>query len=81
MSEDEGISLSRSSKPTSTRPTLATLGFAHTYSICTFDKNDYSSKVLVVNSGLDDILIRFENLPEGQEPKAWMKISEFIQSH
>ena len=81
MLEDKGISLSESSKPKSTTPALATPGFAHTYSIHTFDKNEDSSKVLVVNSGPDNILAQFKKLPKGQELKAWVKISKFIQSH
>ena len=64
--EDEGIFLSGSTKPTSTMPALATPGSAHTYSICTFDKNEDSSEVLVINSSPDDILAQSEKLPEGQ---------------
>ena len=63
--EDEGISISGSSKPTSTTPVSATPGSAHTYSICTYDENEDSSKVLVLNSASDDIFAQFEKLPEG----------------
>ena len=34
-----------------------------------------------MNSGPDDILGEFEKLPKGEQPKAWLKIFEFIQSH
>ena len=79
--EDKGISISGSSKPTSTTPVLETPGLAHTYSIRTYDENEDSSKVLVVNSAPNDILAQFKKLLDGQQPDAWVKISEFIQSH
>ena len=81
MLEDEGISISGSSKPTSTMLVSATPDSAHTYSIRTYDENEDLSEVLVANIGPDDILVQFEKLLEGQQPDTWVKISEFIQSH
>ena len=78
MLEDEGISLSGSSKPTSTTLASAMPSSAHTYSICMYDENEDSSKVLVVNSDHDNILAQFKKLPDGQQPEAWVKISKFI---
>ena len=69
--EDKGISISRSSRPTSSTPVFATPGSTYTYSIRTFDDQVTNSKVLVVNSGPDDILGAFEKLPEGDQPDAW----------
>ena len=54
--EDEGISISGSSRPTSSTPVSATPGSTYTYSIRTFDDHVSNSKVLVVNSDPDDIL-------------------------
>ena len=54
--EDEEISISGSSKPTSSTLVSATPGFAYTYSIRTFDEHVTNSEVLVVNIGPDDIL-------------------------
>ena len=79
--EDEGISISGSSRPTSSTPISATPGSTYTYSIRTFDEHITNSKVLVVNSGLDDILGAFEKLPEGAQSDAWLQISEFIRSN
>ena len=79
--EDEGISISRSSRPTSSTPVSATPGSTYTYSIRTFDKHVSNSEVLVVNSGPDDILGAFKKLPEGAQPDAWLQISEFIRSN
>ena len=63
--EDKGISISGSSKPTSTTPVSATPGFAYTYSICMYDENDDSSEVLIVNTGPNDILGECEKFLEG----------------
>ena len=79
--EDEGISISGSSRPTSSTPVSATLGSTYTYSICTFDEHVTNSEVLVVNSDPDDILGAFEKLSEGAQPDAWLQISEFIRSN
>ena len=79
--EDEGISISGSNRPTSSTPVSATPGSTYTYSIRTFDENVSNSEVLVVNSGLDDILGAFEKLPEGAQPDMWLQISEFIRSN
>ena len=79
--EDEGISISGSNRPTSSTPVSATLGFAYTYSVRTFDEHVTNSEVLVVNSSFDNILGAFEKLPEGAQPDAWLQISEFIQSN
>ena len=79
--EDKGISISGSSRPTSSTPISATLGSTYTYSIRTFDEHVTNSEVLVVNSGPDDILRAFEKLPEGAQPDAWLQISEFIRSN
>ena len=79
--EDKGISISGSSRPTSSTPISATPGSTYTYSIRTFDEHVTNSKVLVVNSGPDDIIGAFEKLPEGAQPDAWLQISEFIRSN
>ena len=79
--EDEGISISGSSRPTSSTPVSATLGSTYTYSIRTFDEHVTNSEVLVVNSGPDDILGAFEKLPKGAQPDAWLQIAEFIRSN
>ena len=79
--EDKRISISGSSRPTSSTPILATPSSAYMYSICTFDEHVTNSEVLVVNSGPDDILGAFEKLPEGAQPDASLQISEFIQSN
>ena len=81
MLEDEGISKPGSSRPTSSTHVLATPGSTYTYSICTFDEHVTNSEVLVVNTGLDDILGAFEKLPEGAQADAWLRISKFIQSN
>ena len=79
--EDEGISISGSSRPTSSTPVSATPGSTYTYSIRTFDEHVTNSEVFVVNSGPDDILGAFEKLPEGAQSDAWLQISEFIRSN
>ena len=63
--EDEGISISGSSRPTSSTPVSATLGSTSTYSIRTLDEHVTNSEVLVVNSGSDNILGAYEKLPKG----------------
>ena len=79
--EDEGISISRSSRPTSSTPISATPGSTYTYSIRTFDEHVTNSEVLVVNFGPDDILGAFKKLLEGAQRDAWLQISEFIRSN
>ena len=79
--EDEGISISGSSRPTSSTPVLATPGSTYMYSICTFDEHVTNSEVLVVNSSPDDILGAFEKLLEGAQPYTWLQIAEFIRSN
>ena len=79
--EDEGISISGSSRPTSSTPVSATPGSTYTYSIRTFHEHVTNSKVLVVNSGPNDILGAFEKLPKGAQPDAWLQITEFIRSN
>ena len=79
--EDKGISISGSSRPTSSMPILGTPGSTYMYSIRTFDEHVTNSEVLVVNSGPDDILGAFEKLLEEAQPDAWLQISEFIRSN
>ena len=79
--EDEGISISGSSRPTSSTPISATPGSTYIYSIRTFDEHVTNSKVLVVNFGPDDILGAFKKLPKGAQLDAWLQISEFIRSN
>ena len=81
MLEDEGISISGSSRPTSSTPVSTTPGSTYTYSIRTFDENVSNSEVLVVNFGPDDILGVFKKLSEGAQPDAWLQISDFIRSN
>ena len=69
--EDQRISISGSSRPTSSTPISATLGSTYTHSIRTFDEHVTNSEVLVVNSSPDDILGAFEKLPEGAQSDAW----------
>ena len=70
--EDEGISITGSSRPTSSTPILATPSSTYMYSIRTFDEHVTNSEVLVVNSNPDDILGAFEKLPEGAQPYTWL---------
>ena len=79
--EDEGISISGSSRPTSSMPVSATPGSTYMYSIRTFDEHVTNSEVLVVNSNPDDILGAFEKLPKGAQPDAWLQIAKFIRSN
>ena len=75
--EDEGISPSESSKPTSNTamPTHSS------YLIPSFDTNNGSSNILIINEGPDVILGQFEKLTEDQVPDAWEKFFEFLKSH
>ena len=75
--EEEGISPSASSKPTSS----TALPALSSYSIPTFDTSVDSSSVLIINQAPDVILGQFEKLPEGQVPEAWESITEFLKLH
>ena len=73
--EEEGISPSASSKPTSSTAMPA----PSSYSIPTIDASVDSSSVLIINLAPDVILGQFEKLPEGQVPEAWGSITEFLK--
>ena len=64
--EDEGISPSGSSKPTSN----TTMPIHSSYSISTFDTNIDSSNILIINEGPDVILSQFKKLAKDQVPEA-----------